>query len=195
MTLPSSHTISPALRRSLWLAVVGLMAGGTQSGCQSTSLVSFPVQKRPMSAFFKDQRIRLAINRSLSGQYTGSVTLLILQGRVWVIGCVSTQEEKKVVTSLIQCVTNVTEVVDFLYVASCADNAVKDTYLSQKFQSTLFFDSRIRSQNYHVTVFNRVLYILGIASSEEEKKMVIDHASTMKLANLMTDIAVTSAAP
>jgi hypothetical protein len=44
-------------------------------------------------------------------------------------------------------------------------------------------------------VFNRVLYILGIASSEEEKKMVIDHASTMKLANLMTDIAVTSAAP
>lgn len=181
---------------AMYATVVSLMlAGLTQSGCQSASLVSFPVQKRPVSAFFKDQRIRLAINRSLSGRYTGSITLLILQGRVWVVGCVSTQEEKQTVLSLIQRTPHVTDVVDFLSIATRAENAVNDTYLSQKFQSTLFFDSRIRSQNYHVTVFDRVLYVLGVASSEEEKAMVIDHATTMKLANLITDISVAPSAP
>jgi osmotically-inducible protein OsmY len=158
------------------------------SGCQMTSLFSSPIQKRGVSGFFKDNILRAKIEKNLFLQYKGSVSLLISGGRVMVVGSVKSAQDMKKIGDTLRDIKEVTTIFNHLTVAQSADNSLNDTYLSQTLQSKLFFDTRIRSQNYHITAWDKTIYILGTASSAQEKAWVLAHAESMKIRNLVHEI-------
>jgi osmotically-inducible protein OsmY len=158
------------------------------SGCQMTSLFSSPIQKRGVSGFFKDTVLRAKIEKNIFLQYDGSVSLLIDGGRVMIVGSVKTDQDKKKIIDTLKNMPEVKAIFDHLSIGKAAENPLNDTYLSQTLQSKLFFDTRISSQNYHITSWNKTIYILGKASCEQEKRWVLEHGEAMKIRHLISEI-------
>ncbi len=160
------------------------------TGCQSLSLFSSPIQKRGVSGFFKDTILRAKIIKALSGKYSGSITLLIQKGRVMLVGYVKTEDDRQNVLQILGSFSDIQHLADHLILGTGSENAIDDTYLSQSLQSHLFFDARISSQNYHITASRKILYILGTARSESEKKNVLGHAESMSVRRVISDITI-----
>jgi osmotically-inducible protein OsmY len=184
------HTQKTMNLYSLFLNVVVLIGILPMTGCQSLSLFSSPIQKRGVSGFFKDTILRAKIIKALSGKYSGSITLLIQKGRVMLVGYVKTDQDRQNVLHILGSFPDIQHLANHLMVGSGSDNALHDTYLSQSLQSHLFFDTRISSQNYHITASHKILYILGTARSESEKKNVLGHAESMTVRRVISDIAI-----
>lgn len=172
--------------------MTALMAleGFSLSGCQSLSLFSSPIQKRGVSGFFKDNLLRAKITKAIFRQYTGSLSFLIHRGRVFLVGYLQNEEEHQKILNTLGGFKEIQSLKDYLVVGRAPDDPLKDTYLSQSMQSALFFDARLRSQNYHITVSHRVLYVLGTSSSEGEKQAVLKHAEPLKVRGVVSDITV-----
>jgi osmotically-inducible protein OsmY len=175
---------------SLFLNVVLLLGVLNISGCQSLSLFSSPIQKRGVSGFFKDTVLHAKIIKALSGKYSGSITLLIQKGRVMLVGYVKTENDRQNVLTTLGTFPDIHRLADHLLVGAGSDSVMNDTYLSQSLQSHLFFDTRISSQNYHITASHKILYILGTARSEAEKNNVLGHAESMSVRRVISDIAI-----
>jgi len=162
------------------------------SGCQSLSLFSSPIQKRGVTGFFKDNLLRAQITKKLLRTYKGSISTLIHKGKVMVVGYVQTEKDHETVVTSIRGLKGVGPIADHLIVGKAPEDPLNDTYLSQSLQSALFFDTRIRSQNYHITASHKTLYILGTAGSEDEKKSVLNHAEKMTVRHVISDISIES---
>lgn len=175
---------------SLFVNVVLLMGILPMTGCQSLSLLSSPIQKRGVSGFFKDTVLHAKIIKALSGKYSGSITLLIQKGRVMLVGYVKTENDRQNVLTTLGTFPDIGHLADHLIIGAGSDSVMNDTYLSQSLQSHLFFDARISSQNYHITASHKILYILGTARSEAEKKNVLGHAESMSVRRVISDIAI-----
>lgn len=160
------------------------------SGCQSLSLFSSPIQKRGISGFFKDNVLHAKITQTLFNHYTGSISSLIHKGRVVLVGYVQTEHDHHNVLQALQGLAGILHLADHLVIGRAPDDPLNDTYLSQTLQSNLFFDTRIRSQNYHITASHKTLYILGTAQSEAEKSYVLNHADAMKVRRVISDIQI-----
>jgi osmotically-inducible protein OsmY len=160
------------------------------SGCQSVSFISSPIQKRGMSGFFKDNLLRAKIIKALFNQYNGSISTLIHKGHVVLVGYLKTEEDHEKVLHALGALKEIHRLSDHLMVGRPQDDPINDTYLSQSLQSKLFFDVRIRSQNYHIAASHKILYILGTAGSESEKNYVLKHAESMKVRNVISDIQI-----
>ena len=184
------HTKKTMNLYPLFLNVVLFVGLLPMTGCQSLSLFSSPIQKRGVSGFFKDTVLRAKIIKALSGKYSGSITLLIQKGRVMLVGYVKTDHDRQNVLQILGSFSEIQHLADHLITGSGSENAIHDTYLSQSLQSHLFFDARISSQNYHITASHKILYILGTARSESEKKNVLGHAESMSFRRVISDIAI-----
>ena len=175
------------------IIVMALSAVLHLSGCQSLSLFSSPIQKRGVTGFFKDNILRAKIIKALYGKYMGSITLLIHKNRVMVIGYVQSAADHQKVLTILRSFVEISSLQDHLRVGSAPEDPIHDTYLSQSMQSNLFFDTRIASQDYHITASHKILYILGTARSESEKKYVLNHAESMTVRRVISDIQVDEA--
>lgn len=178
------------ISKETFFKLIPILALLPMSGCQSLSLFSSPIQKRGVSGFFKDNVLRAKIFKSLSGKYSGSITVLIQKGRVMLVGYVKSENDHQSVVSVLKSFSEISCLEDHLMVGSRPDNDINDTYLSQSLQSHLFFDTRISSQNYHITASHKILYILGTARSESEKKHVLDHAESMVVRHVVSNISI-----
>jgi osmotically-inducible protein OsmY len=164
------------------------------SGCQSLSVLSSPIQKRGVSGFFKDNLLHAKITKALFRQHKGSVTPLIHKGRVMLVGYVNSKIDHQNVLTKLEKLSEIKRLDDYLVIGTAPDNALNDTYLSQSLQSSLFFDTRISSQNYHITASHKILYIIGTARSESEKQHVLKHAESMKVRRVISDILIDQSA-
>jgi osmotically-inducible protein OsmY len=167
-----------------------LCASLVLSGCQSISFFSSPVQNRGITGFFKDNYLRAKIIKNLANAHTGSISCLINKGGVLILGYVPTENEQRAVLERLSSMPEIKHLWNYIVVGRAPDNPLDDIYISQKLQSKLFFDIRIRSQNYHISASHKVVYILGIAESEQEKKYVIEHAESLKVRHVISQIIV-----
>lgn len=162
------------------------------SGCEMFSAVSSPAQERGMSGFLSDNTLRVKVNGVLmSGQGLEQVEIIIHRGRVLLLGIVDKEVTKTVAVSKIKKITGVKEVIDEIQVGheSFADYS-RDAWIGHKLRALLFFDSRVYSQNYHLRVSNKNVYILGTAQSQAEKDFVIEQAESLPVRRVITYIDV-----
>lgn len=151
-----------------------------QSGCEIFSVFTSPAQERGFTGFVSDNALRTAINASfLCSGIPGieQVEFMIHQGRVLLMGVISEESVRQRVGALVRKIKGVKEVIEEITIGhEEMGDYTHDAWIGHRFRTALFFDPNVFSQNYHIRVSDRVLYILGTAQSQYELDTVLRHA-------------------
>ena len=140
------------------------------------------VQERGLEGALSDTKIRAEINdlwlRRNFDMYR-EVDLNILEGRVMLTGVVKTEKARADAVRLTWQAAGVKEVYNEIEVVPSGEGIVdsgRDTWIQEKLNTKLLFDKNIQSANYIVDVVNGVVYLMGIAQSQDELNRVLAYA-------------------
>jgi osmotically-inducible protein OsmY len=175
----------------LWMMVALACAAGTSlAGCGPLVLGTaggaavVASQERGFSGFVSDTEIRARIN-SLWLQHsidmTNRIGLTVDQGRVLLTGRAADAQMRLDAVSLAWQADGVKEVINEIQIdngSSIVDTA-RDTWISTQIRSRITFDANIHSQNYSIDTVDGVVYLMGVASSQEELNNVLQHARSV----------------
>lgn len=153
----------------------GAAAGGAAVG--ATAAQSEKGFRRSVA----DTEIRLAINDlwfRADEEMFRKVNLQVQEGRVLLSGNVRTPEQRVEAVRLAWQAPGVREVINEIEVndTSTLANATRDTWISTELKTTLLFDKEVSSIDYSVETVNQVVYLMGVAQSQQELDRVIAHA-------------------
>lgn len=164
----------------LCLAAGGCTVWGTAAGAGAVGVTAAQSEKgfrRSMS----DTEIRIAINEKwlqADEEMFRKVNLQVQEGRVLLTGNVRLPEQRIEAVRLCWQVPGVREVINEIEVSdkSGLGNLARDTWISTQLRSTILFDSAVASINYSIETVNQVIYLMGVAQSQEELDRVVGHA-------------------
>jgi osmotically-inducible protein OsmY len=106
------------------------------------------------------------------------VDLNIFQGRVLLTGDAPNPDIKHQAVQIARGVKGVQEVLDDIQVGerSTMGSNVNDNWILTQLRSALTFDGNISSLNYSLQCVDGVVYILGVAKTQDELDRVVNHA-------------------
>jgi osmotically-inducible protein OsmY len=138
-------------------------------------------QERGPGGVVSDSTIKGEINTRWAhddGAILSYVDLNVFQGRVLLTGDVPTPDLKYQAVQIARQVKGVQEVLDHIHVGqrSTLGSNSNDTWILTRLRSSLTFDGNINSLNYSLQCVDGVVYILGIARSQDELDRVVGHA-------------------
>jgi len=109
-----------------------------------------------------------------------NVEIKVVEGRVLLTGNVDKPDSQIEAVKLAWQVDGVKEVINEVQVTDKSGfwNYSKDVWISAQIRTRLVFGKDIKSINYSVITVNQVVYIMGIAQSQEELNRVSNVAST-----------------
>ena len=119
---------------------------------------------------------RLALNEK---KYLLSIQVEVLDGRIFLTGKVNEPEEKIKITKLAWETKGVRSVKNALTIKGVSNfrSTAKDILITSQLRTALIFSKKIKSGNYTLETINKNVYIFGIATNEEEKKLVMNEAN------------------
>jgi osmotically-inducible protein OsmY len=175
----------PALAAAALAAAIGL-AGctptGVAVGAGATAGVA-AMQERGIKGALSDTRTRIQINDKwlqADEQMYRKVSLQVQQGRVLLTGQVPSEEMRLEAVRLAWQADGVAEVINEIEVGdSSFGDLATDTWISTQLKTDLLLDSEVYSINYSIETSNGVVYILGVARSQQEMDRVIDYARNL----------------
>lgn len=109
-----------------------------------------------------------------------NVEVKVVEGRVLLTGNVDKPDSQIEAVKLAWQVDGVKEVINEVQISDKSGfwNYSKDAWISAQIRARLVFGKDIKSINYSVITVNQVVYIMGIAQSQEELNRVSNVAST-----------------
>lgn len=111
----------------------------------------------------------------------GSYDIIVIEGRVFLIGVVAQPEIKNFIYNKIWEHSKVEEVINELQVSlELSKNKMKDFWMKRVLSFKLLTTKDIRSSNYELFVVNSIVYVVGIADNDVEIKKVGYLASTVE---------------
>lgn len=144
---------------------------------------------RPARDAMSDIRIATSIKGSLMKQgfkklYT-KIKIEVIQGRVLLTGTVDQEEDVIKVVEICWSKEGVTEVINELKQDKNSNKFnlmqyTKDTLITSQIKSKTFLNRDVKFVNYTVITMNNVVYLFGMARSEEELNVVADIASNIR---------------
>ncbi|WP_341749533.1 BON domain-containing protein [Candidatus Tisiphia endosymbiont of Sialis lutaria] len=104
------------------------------------------------------------------------------QGRVLITGTIDKKEEALKAVELVWDITGVSEVINELIIDKKSDHFdlvqyTKDAIITSQIKARTFIKRDIKWVNYTIVTVNNIVYIFGLARSEEELEMVTSIAS------------------
>ncbi|WP_042444140.1 BON domain-containing protein [Azospirillum sp. B510] len=175
----------------LWtLTALACTAGVSLAGCAPLVLggaggaAVVATQERGFSGFVSDTEIRARINSlwlQQSVDMTNRLSLTVDQGRVLLTGRAADSQMRLDAVRLVWQVQGVKEVINEIQIdngSSIMDTA-RDTWISTQIRSRITFDADIHSQNYSIDTVDGVVYLMGVASSQEELDRVLQQARSV----------------
>ena len=158
-------------------AVVGV---GTAAVAASTTEKGFSTSVSDGVIFAKLQDRFIQVNASL----LTSASVTVNDGAVLFTGKVKKPEDKIEATKLAWEIKGVREVVNELQVidTSSIKDIAKDLAASATLRGKMIADQDISSLNFSIDVVNGVVYLSGVASTQEEMNKVISHAQNLRFA-------------
>ena len=116
-----------------------------------------------------------------------SIDVTVNEGRVLLTGVARNPDKASMASELAWKVSGVKEVIDEIQLdddgrinTRDVTSAFYDYLITGRIEAQLFLTKRITSVNYQVTTVNKVVYLLGIADSDEELQKVLAIASKVK---------------
>lgn len=160
------------------LSLNACLAGVAVTGAEAAKTIA---QERSVGNRIDDNGIILRINdkfaqKDFDNIYTG-VTTRIFEGRVMLTGAVTKTEYRDEAEKLTWQVGGIKEVINEIQVAPNGPlDYSNDLYLQKAVKAKLLITKTIPSANYEIDVVNSVVYILGIAKTDLERRQVIEIA-------------------
>jgi osmotically-inducible protein OsmY len=156
-------------------ACVSLAVGGAAAGGVAA------VEERSLGTQIDDRGIYLKVNDKLlakEGALFRKVNVEVNEGRVLLTGNVPKPEDRVTAADLSWEVAGVKEVLNELVVTDRSElrDYPKDTWITTQLKTRLLGDAKVLQVNYSIETINGVIYLLGIAQSQDELDRVVNHA-------------------
>jgi len=150
-----------------------------------SSVVDVETQDRGAKGVFNDTEIRAQIDAAWlrkSPSLFINLGLEVQNGCVLLTGSVTNSKAREEAAILAGQVKGVKAVYDEIKIGephSFGDKA-EDMWISTKIRTELFATSGIHSNNYSITTFNGVVYLIGIAQNQQELKNALQIIKEIK---------------
>jgi len=111
-------------------------------------------------------------------KYLISVGVKVLDGRFFLTGKVANPEDKLQITKMAWETKGARSVKNDIKIKEKFNFkiSVKDLLITSQLRSAMIFNNKIKSTNYNIDTYKKIIYIYGIASDEAERREVINEA-------------------
>ena len=175
-------------KKKIYLLIIFLCVPYLFSACAqvltgtAAKVITVTKEDRTIGEFVDDALIKTIIKNTYfdqSGNLFFNVDVEVSQGRVLLTGTVDNMDLKIEATRIAWGVEDVKTVINELQISNSDNifNFADDLVISTKVSGRLILEEEVNSLNYNIETVNKVVYIIGIANSEDEQKKVIDIAS------------------
>ena len=164
-----------------------VMIGGATSG--GVVLLQERSPKQAAIDLLAKTQIEEAMFSTSYDKLFSKIRVIVYEGKALLVGTVEKIDTKENAENIAWKTKNIKEVANYIQIGKTnLVDYIKDTRISLEFKAKLLTDKDISEVNFISTTENRVLYVIGIATSEVEEK-VINHASEVagvkKIINLI----------
>ena len=110
--------------------------------------------------------------------YLLNVKTKVLDGRIFITGKVDTVEEKLKITKLGWEIKGARSVKNDLKIKEkfSFKQTAKDVLITSQLRTAMIANKKIKSANYDIDTYKKIIYIYGISQNEEERSEVINEA-------------------
>ena len=181
----------------LLLLLLNSCVGSSTSGVFGTG-VSVALDPRTLGTQIDDsimQKNLLARLALTEKRYLITLSVKVLDGRIFLSGKVDEPEEKLIVTKMAWETKGARSVKNNIAVKQkfSFKNTAIDILITSQLRTALIINDNIKSANFNMDTINQKTYVFGIAHSAEEKKEIIQEAKQIiDLKELITSILMTS---
>ncbi len=143
------------------------------------------VQEKTLGESFDDASASSQIKSRLLGSSASSFSEVDVEvtGRLALLtGRVAKQDDRIEAERIAWSVRTIDEVANEIVVIDESNllSNVNDEWITARIRTRLISDAEIKSVNYNIETFNGVVYLLGLAQSEEELRAAAGHAANVK---------------
>lgn len=172
LLISSALALSGCVNAAIGIGTAAVAASTTEKGL-STSVSDSVIQAKLSDSFIQTSQ-SLFLN----------VETAVNNGSVLLTGKLKTQEEKITATRLSWEIKGVREVINEIQLSgtSSLKSSAKDLAASAQLRAALIRDPEISSLNFSIDVVNGIVYLSGVAESEQERERVVAHAQELRFA-------------
>lgn len=170
--ISSALALSGCVNAAIGIGTAAVAASTTEKGL-STSVSDSVIQAKLSDSFIQtSQSLFLNVETSVNN------------GSVLLTGKLKTQDEKITATRLSWEIKGVREVINEIQLSgtSSLKSSAKDLAASAQLRAALIRDPEISSLNFSIDVVNGIVYLSGVAETEQERERVIAHAQELRFA-------------
>ena len=170
--------------RLIIIFIIGLILSGC-AGVSSTGIfgtgVSIAIDPRSLGTQIDDSIMEKNLSTRIlliDKNYFLKVKTKVIDGRIFITGKVDDPEEKLKLTKLAWETKGVRSVKNDLKIKEEFNfkQSAKDLLITSQLRSALIFNNNIKATNYQIDTYKKKIYIYGLATSSEEKDLVIKEA-------------------
>lgn len=137
-----------------------------------------------ISGSFTDASIKGKINElwfNYNIETFSKLSTTVNQGRVLLTGVVQNPEDRVEAVRLVWQVKGVKQVINEIRVADSegVPGFVKDTWITTRLRTAITFEKYVQSLNYSIDTVQGVVYLMGVAMSQDELNKVMNLARTI----------------
>ena len=154
--------------------------GASSTGVFGTG-VSIAMDPRTLGTQIDDSIMDKSLDARLvamNKNYIFNVKTKVLDGRIFLTGKIDTPEEKLQITKLAWETKGARSVKNDLKIKEEFNfqQSAKDILITSQLRSAMIFNKKIKAVNYNIDTFKKVIYVYGIAQSEDEKDEIVKEA-------------------
>ena len=162
------------------LLILNNCVGVSSTGIFGTG-VSVAIDPRSLGTQIDDSIMQKNLSARIlliDKNYFLSVKSKVLDGRIFLTGKVDNPEEKLKLTKVAWETEGVRSVRNDIKIKEGFDfkQSAKDILITSQLRTALIFNKEIKATNYQIDTYKKKIYIYGIASSKNEKDLVIQEA-------------------
>ena len=180
-----------------FLLLLSSCVGSSTSGVFGTG-VSVALDPRTLGTQIDDsimQKNLLARLALTEKKYLVSLSIKVLDGRIFLGGKVSEPEEKLKITKIAWETKGVRSVKNNISIKQKFSfiNTAKDVLITSQLRTAMILNKNIKAANFNIDTINQKTYVFGIAHTEDEKKEIIQEAKQIvDLKELVASILMVS---
>jgi osmotically-inducible protein OsmY len=180
-----------------FLLLLNSCVGSSSGGVFGTG-VSIALDPRTLgtqiddSIMQKNLQARLALTEK---KYLITLSVKVLDGRIFLGGKVEEPEEKLIITKMAWETKGTRSVKNNIAIKQKFSflNVAKDVLITSQLRTALILNKNIKAANFNIDTINQKTYVFGIAHTEDEKKEIIQEAKQIvDLKEIVTSILMVS---
>ena len=164
----------------IFFVIISGCVGASSTGVLGTG-VSVAMDPRTIGTQIDDSLMQKNLRAKLilmDKSYLLNVKSKVLDGRIFITGRVDTVEEKLRITKLGWEIKGARSVKNDLKIKEEFNfkQTAKDVLITSQLRTALITNKKIKSANYDIDTYKKIVYVYGISQNEEERAEVVNEA-------------------